>query len=396
MKVLVLNCGSSSIKLRLFEHPGDHQLGRGAVERIGEADDGLVTFATANGASHTQRMPIADHRIGMERLAQQLTEQGVLGDGPEVVAHRVVHGGGRFQTATRITDEVLAQLDRLTPLAPLHNPANVLGIQILRERYPSAEHIAVFDTAFHQTIPAYAACYALPSELAAEHGVKRYGFHGLSNRWASLCAAELLGKPLASLKMVVLHLGAGASATAIDAGRSIDTTMGLTPLEGLVMATRSGDLDPGVLLYLQRQCGYSAERLDQLLNRESGLKGLCGTGDLRDVLQLAQAGVGSAQLALDVYCYRIAKYVGAFYVALNGLDALVFTAGVGEHSAAVRRQVVERLAVLGLVLDEAANEKLVGSEGPLHAADSRGAILVVPANEELQIAREAAALVSGG
>lgn len=399
MKTLVLNCGSSSIKHRLFEMPGDRQLCRGAVERIGEPTEGVVAIETSNGQQHEKSIRIADHSAGVAALSEQLLATGLLQDdgneGPEIVAHRVVHGGSRFHAPTVVTDDVLDEIDRLASLAPLHNPANVLGIRLMRERFPKAKHVAVFDTAFHQTMPAHAARYALPRKLATEHGVRRYGFHGTSHRWASARAAELLGRPLAELKTVVLHLGAGASACAIDGGRSIDTTMGLTPLEGLVMATRGGDVDPGVLLHLQRQLGYTVDQLDKMLNRESGLVGLCGAGDLRDVLRLIEEGDADARLALDVYCYRIAKCVGAYAVALGGLDTLVFTAGVGERSAVVRRRVCDRLTLLGVELDVAANEAASAEDHSISKATSSASVLVVGANEELQLAREAAALVAG-
>ncbi|MEO1498071.1 MAG: acetate kinase [Planctomycetota bacterium] len=402
MKVLVLNCGSSSIKHRLFDMPGDRQLCRGAVERIGEATGGAATIEAVGAEPAKVEASIADHATGVGLLAEQLTATGLLGDaegapntnaGPELVAHRVVHGGERFHAPTPIDDEVLEELDRLTPLAPLHNPANVLGVRLMRERFPEAKHVAVFDTAFHQTMPPRAYRYALPRELTTEHGVRRYGFHGSSHRWAAGRAAEMLHKPIDQLKTIVLHLGAGASACAVDGGRSIDTTMGLTPLEGLVMATRGGDVDPGVLLHLQRQLGYDTDRIDRLLNRESGLVGLCGAGDLRDVLRRGSDGDEDAQLALDVYCYRIAKCVGAYKVALGGADAIVFTAGVGEHSPEVRRRVCEQLAVLGVTLDPSLNTAQSVADRLITDVASSVAVMVIGANEELQLAREASRLI---
>lgn len=369
MKVLVLNCGSSSIKHRLFEQPGDREVGRGAVEGIGPGGT------------------VPDHAAGLRLVCE------AIGAEPDVVAHRVVHGGERFVAPALIGDAVLAEVERLTPLAPLHNPANLLGVRLARERFPSARHVAVFDTAFHATVPDFAARYALPARLARDHGVRRYGFHGSSHAWASRRAAEVLARPLDSLRTVVLHLGAGASACAVGGGRSIDVSMGMTPLEGLVMATRSGDLDPGVVLFLQRSLGMGIDEVDRLLNRESGLAGLCGDADLREVLRRADEGDAAARLALDVYVYRIAKQVGAYAVALGGLDAVVFTAGVGERSPRIRREVCERLGLFGAVLDPAANEAPSNADRAIHAPTSRVALLVVAANEELQIAREAAALV---
>jgi acetate kinase len=369
VKVLVLNCGSSSIKHRLFEMPGDVELGRGAIEGIG-----------AGG-------PIPDHATGLQLICDE------LGADPDIVAHRVVHGGERFVAPTVINDEVVAELDRLTPLAPLHNPANVLGIRLAREWFPRATHVAVFDTAFHATLPLYASRYAIPKRLATEHGVRRYGFHGSSHAWASQRAAELLDRPIEELRLVILHLGAGASATAVLGGRSIDTSMGMTPMEGLVMATRAGDIDPGVLLFLERELAMTAAEVDHLLNRESGLRGYSEESDLREVLRRADEGDADAQLAVEAYVYRIAKYVGAYAVALGGLDAVVFTAGVGERSAPIRAMVAERLALFGAKLDAAANEASNSNDRSIQAADSRVALLVVATNEELQIAREAAALL---
>lgn len=370
MKVLVLNCGSSSIKHRLFEQPGDVELGRGAIEGVG-----------AGG-------PVPDHAAGLRQLCDE------LGCEPELVAHRVVHGGERFVAPTVIDDEVLAEIDRLSPLAPLHNPANVLGIRLSREWFPKATHVAVFDTAFHATMPLYASRYAIPKQLATEHGVRRYGFHGSSHAWASRRAAEMLGRPIEELRTVVLHLGAGASVSAVAGGRSIDTSMGMTPLEGLVMATRSGDLDPGVVLFLQSALGMAPDEVDRLLNRESGLRGYCEEPDLRTVLDRAANGDADAKLAVDAYVYRIAKYVGAYATALGGLDAVVFTAGVGERSEPIRAMVAERLAVFGAKLDSAANETASSNDRAIHADDSRVALLVIAANEELQIAREAAACLA--
>lgn len=369
MKVLVLNCGSSSIKHRLFEMPGDIELSRGSIEGIG-----------AGG-------PVPDHATGLQLICDE------LGAEPDIVAHRVVHGGECFVAPTIIDDEVITELERLTPLATLHNPANVLGIRLAREWFPRATHVAVFDTAFHATLPLYASRYAIPKQLATEHGVRRYGFHGSSHAWASQRAAELLGRPLEELRLVILHLGAGASATAVLGGKSIDTSMGMTPMEGLVMATRSGDIDPGVLLFLQRELGMSAAEVDHLLNRESGLRGYCEESDLREVLRRADAGDADAELAVEAYVYRIAKYVGAYAVALGGLDAVVFTAGVGERSAPIRTMVANRLAVFATKLDSAANEASSSEDRAIQTADSRVALLVVATNEELQIAREAAALL---
>lgn len=396
MKLLVLNCGSSSIKHRLFDMPSETEHCAGAVEGIG-SESSTAWIQTAGGEKVRSEQPIADHAAAVAIACEQLVATGLLGvDGPDLVAHRVVHGGESFSEAVVIDEAVIAAIERLVPLAPLHNPANLLGIRLLRDRFGSATHVAAFDTAFHRTLPEYASAYAIPRGLAREHGVRRYGFHGASHRWASQRAAELLGRPTEGMRTVVLHLGAGASASAVLGGRSIDTSMGMTPLEGLVMATRSGDLDPGVVLYLQRKAGLTAEAVDRLLNRESGLAGLAGSSDLRAVLERAGTGDKEARLAVDAYVYRIAKQVGAYAVALGGLDTLVFTAGVGERSAVIRAAVAERLGVFGVELDTAANAADSADDRSIQTSGSRVAVLVVGANEELQIARDAVVAVASG
>ncbi|MEQ8848857.1 acetate kinase [Botrimarina sp.] len=389
-RVLVFNCGSSSLKFRLLQWPEEIELCRGAVEPIGSSD-ATLRFATPGQDTESRSIDAGGHSAAVEAACERLLASGLLGgEGPDIVAHRFVHGGERFREPAVLDEESIEQIDRLSPLAPLHNPPNLIGVAEARRRFADARHVAVFDTAFHHTMPPHAARYALPAKLCAEHGVRRYGFHGSSHRWASRRAAELIGRPLQELKTVVLHLGAGASACAVDGGRSIDTSMGLTPLEGLVMATRCGNLDPGVVLYLQRELGRSADDVDRLLNRESGLAGLAGTADMRQIEQRAAEGDSDAALALDMYTYRAASFVGAYATALGRLDALVFTAGVGENSATVRRGVCERLAVFGVELDAAANEAASGDRA-IQSNTSPTAVLVVQANEELQIAREAVA-----
>lgn len=372
MRVLVINCGSSSIKHRCYEMPAERQVGGGAVEGIG----------LAGGPK--------DHHAGIEAVCSE------LGDPPDVIAHRVVHGGDRFGAAAQVTPDLLTTIEELTPLAPLHNPANLQGVRVAAEAFPGVPQVVVFDTAFHQTIPRFASQYAIPREVAQRHGIKKYGFHGTSHRWASERAAALLVQPIGSLKTVVLHLGAGASACAVDGGRSVDTSMGFTPLAGLIMATRAGDLDPGVVTFLAREAGMTAAELDAMLNRESGLKGLAGDADLRNVIAAADQGDAAAQDALDAYTYRIATTVGGYAVAMGGLDALVFTGGVGERSAVVRAAVGARLSVLGVAIDDAANDApSTENDRRIDAAGSQAAVCVIAANEELQIAREAAACVGG-
>ena len=297
-------------------------------------------------------------------------------------------GGESFSAPAVIDEAVIDTIRANIPLAPLHNPANLTGIQSARERFPGVPQVAVFDTAFHQTLPEYAYRYAVPERLYREHGVRRYGFHGTSHRYVRARVAEHLGMPLTGLNAVVLHLGNGASASAVQGGESIDTSMGLTPLEGLIMGTRSGDVDPALHAFLARNAGLSLDEIDALLNGESGLKGLCGSNDLREIHRAADGGESAAALALDMYCYRIRKNLGAYTAVLGRVDAVAFTAGVGENDARVRARCCADLAHLGIVLDPAANERPAGDPAAIHAADSRVQILVVATNEELQIAHE--------
>ncbi|EAR24131.1 acetate kinase [marine actinobacterium PHSC20C1] len=366
--VFVVNSGSSSIKWELLDAESGSVYSGGIVERIGEEGGGA-----------------ADHDDGMRQI---LTELG--NEHPAVVGHRVVHGGAEFTAATVITDEVEQRLEEISVLAPLHNPANLKGIRAARATFSTVPHVAIFDTAFHGTLPPEAYTYAINTELARDHGIRRYGFHGTSYRYVAAKSAELLGKDLADLKLIVFHLGNGASVCAIDGGRSIDTSMGMTPLEGLVMGTRSGDIDPGALFHLGR-AGLDLPQLDQLLNRESGLLGMTGTGDMRDVQAAADGGDARSQAALAVYYHRLRHYLGAYLVALGGADAIVFTAGVGENNGATRLATVEGLESFGIVLDVAANAEARRDERVVSASDSLVKVLVIPTNEELQIARESVA-----
>jgi acetate kinase len=370
--VFVVNSGSSSIKYQLVDVATEQSLVSGLIERIGEAGE------------------VPDHTAGMRLVLD------ALGPDRDIVAvgHRVVHGGPRFSAATLITDEVEREIDELSALAPLHNPANVLGIRAARLALPDVPHVAVFDTAFHQSLPPEAYTYAIDATLAAEHQVRRYGFHGTSHQFVSEQTAKFLDRPLGELKTIVLHLGNGASVTAIDGGRSVDTSMGLTPLEGLVMGTRSGDIDAGVVFHLARQAGLGIDELDTLLNRRSGLLGLTGTGDMRDVQEAASNGDEAALAALAVWRHRIRHYIGAYIAALGGLDALVFTAGIGENNALLRRRALAGLEFLGIEIDDDRNELASRSARYISPEGARVAVLVVPTNEELEIARQSSALVS--
>lgn len=366
MRVLVLNAGSSSLKFQLVDPASPETRVKGLIERIGEPGS-----------------DVPDHAAAARRVLEEL-------DGhPDAVGHRIVHGGTRFVVPTLIDDDVIAGIEALSSLAPLHNPPGVAGIRAARSVLPDVPHVAVFDTAFHATLPDHAATYALDRAVAEEHGIRRYGFHGTSFQSVSRNAARFLDRPIESLKMIVLHLGNGASACAIDGGRSIDTSMGLTPLEGLVMGTRSGDVDPGVLFHLTR-AGWSVDDLDALLNRRSGLLGLAGSNDLRDV---AAAGTPSADLAIEVLLHRLRKYVGAYAAELGGLDALVFTAGIGENAAWLRERVAERLEFLGIRVDTARNESGSGARR-ISPDDAPVSVLVVPTDEELEIAQQTFALTA--
>lgn len=369
MNVFVVNSGSSSIKYQLIDVATETSLLSGTVERIGDGGP-------------------ADHTEAMVGVLASL-------DGHEVTAvgHRVVHGGSRFAEATLVTDAVLADIEQLSALAPLHNPANLLGIRAAQVALPDVAHVAVFDTAFHQSMPAEAYTYALPVELAEQYGVRRYGFHGTSHKYVSERTAAFLDRPLESLRTIVLHLGNGASVTAIDGGRSVDTSMGLTPLQGLVMGTRSGDLDPAVLVHLHRVAGLSIDELDTLLNKRSGLLGLTGSGDMRDVQEAAANGSEAALAALAVWRHRIRGYIGAYIATLGGVDAVVFTAGIGENNALLRRRSLAGLEFLGIAIDDDRNELASRAERRISPDGAAVEVLVIPTNEELEIARQAVGLL---
>jgi len=384
----VLNSGSSSIKYQLFEMSDRSVLARGAAERIGEAGSRVV-HRELDGAEQTDSdTPISDHGMAIDRIVTILSESGVLSDGEGLagIGHRVVHGGETFFEPTRIDDDVVSVIRNLSSLAPLHNPANLVGIEVARERRPDLPQVAVFDTAFHRTIPPHAYHYAIPREWYEKHGVRRYGFHGTSHAYVAREAATFLGRSPEELNLIVLHLGNGASACAIAGGRSIDTSMGLTPLEGLVMGTRSGDLDPALIFYVARQSGASLDEIDKALSSRSGLEGLCGSADLRDVLARERDGDEDATVAIEVYLYRIRKYIGAYTAALGRVDVLVFTAGVGENSAEIRSRICQGLDSLGIEVDPERNGARDQGPRAIHVEGSRVDVLVVPTDEELEIA----------
>jgi acetate kinase len=391
--VLVLNCGSSSIKYQLID-VADGSVARGLVERIGEAS-GHLHHEGPDGEVDRDEV-IADHEAGLAAVLAVFDDTGASLTDSDVAAvgHRVVHGGVRFAEPVLITDEVVQTIEALSDLAPLHNPANLAGIRVARAALPDIAHVAVFDTAFHQTLPPHAFTYAVPDVWRTSHGVRRYGFHGTSVEHVRRRAAEVLGRDLVDCNLVVLHLGNGASATAVAAGRSVDTSMGLTPLEGLVMGTRSGDLDPAVVAHLVRVAGMSAENVDDELNRHSGLAALGGANDMREVHRRADSGDPAALLALEVYCYRIRKYIGAYHAVLGRLDAVVFTAGVGENDPDVRARSVAGLEPMGIQIDPARNQSSKLDARTISPDGAAVAVLVVPTNEELEIAGQALAVAA--
>lgn len=407
MRVLVFNCGSSSVKYELFETEPETSLAHGRAERVGaqNAENGSVLHHSQQGDDETTvAVPMPDHRRAIAEIVTALTsgDGAVLRSLDEVsaVGHRVVHGGERFADSVLIDDEVISVIEDCCELAPLHNPPNLVGIQACQELMPGKPQVAVFDTAFHQTIPRQAHLYGLPYEYYERHGLRRYGFHGTSHRYVTLEAAEAVserGISVEQQRIVTCHLGNGCSMAAVKGGRSVDTTMGFTPLEGLLMGTRCGDLDATVPLFLMEREGLSTDELDALLNKSSGLLGLSGvSNDLRDVLAAADAGNDRAAAAIEVFCYRVRKYIGAYAASLGGLDAVVFTAGIGENSVPIRAQSCAGLEFLGLEIDPTKNAAAVGLDSPVDISveGARAAVLVIPTDEELMIARDTASVLA--
>jgi acetate kinase len=384
------------VKYQLLDMSDGGRLAVGLVERIGEESSRFKH--TPRGAGSRERTePIADHEAALKAVAEELSRDGLGLDSPELAAigHRVVHGGRHFTEPTVIDDAVLAEIERLIPVAPLHNPANLTGIRTAQALRPDLPQVAVFDTAFHTTMPESAARYAIDVRTADEHRIRRYGFHGTSHAYVSRATAELLGRSPEEVNVIVLHLGNGASASAVRGGRCVDTSMGLTPLEGLVMGTRSGDMDPAVIFHLMRVAGMSTDEIDTLLNKKSGLIGLCGDNDMREIRRRIDEGDKEAQLAFDIYIHRLKKYIGAYYAVLGRVDAVAFTAGVGENASPVREAAVAGLEELGLAVDGELNA-VRGDEPRLISPEyARVAVAVVPTDEELEIATQTYALVNG-
>ena len=396
MNILVINCGSSSLKFQLINSESEGVLAKGLCERIGI--DGKLTYQPEGGEKTTSDKAMPTHTEAIQFVIDALTDEkiGVVKSLDEInaVGHRVVHGGEKFASSVVIDDEVLKAIEECNDLAPLHNPANLIGINACRELMPGVPMVAVFDTAFHQTMPSKAYMYGLPYEYYEKYKVRRYGFHGTSHSFVSKRVAELVGKAYDETKTIVCHLGNGASICAVENGKSVDTSMGLTPLEGLVMGTRSGDIDPAIMEFLAKKENLDIAGLMNVLNKKSGVYGLSNnlSSDFRDLSEAAADGNEIAELALDVFAYRVAKYVGSYTAAMNGVDNIVFTAGIGENSAIVRTMVCKYLGYLGIEIDEELNGKR-GQEIIISTPESKVKVLVVPTNEELAIARETVALV---
>ena len=395
MNVLVINCGSSSLKFQLINSESEAVLAKGLCERIGI--DGRLTYQPAGGEKNVSEKAMPTHTEAIQFVIDALTDAdtGVVKSLDEIgaVGHRVVHGGEKFAKSVVVTPEVKAAIAECNDLAPLHNPANLIGIEACESLMPSTPQVVVFDTAFHQTMPEKAYMYGLPYEYYEKYKVRRYGFHGTSHSFVSKRVAEIVGKPYNATKTIVCHLGNGASVSAVLNGESVDTSMGLTPLEGLVMGTRSGDIDPAIMEFIAKKENLDIAGIMNVLNKKSGVEGVSGvSSDFRDLEAAAKAGNKRAELAIDVFAYRVAKYVGAYTAAMNGVDNIVFTAGIGENCALVRIKVCSYLGYLGITIDEEANGKR-GEEIVISTPDSKVKVLVVPTNEELAIARETVALV---
>lgn len=396
MNVLVINCGSSSLKFQLINSESEKVLAKGLCERIGI--DGSLTYQPEGGEKVKSDKAMPTHTEAIQFVIDALTDAqtGVVKSLSEIgaVGHRVVHGGEKFASSVVITDEVKQAIEDCNDLAPLHNPANLIGINACQKLMPGTPMVAVFDTAFHQTMPEKAYMYGLPYEYYDKYKVRRYGFHGTSHSFVSKRAAELAEKPYDQVKTIVCHLGNGASICAVENGKSVDTSMGLTPLEGLVMGTRSGDIDPAILEFISKKEGLDIAGLMNMLNKKSGVFGLSNnlSSDFRDLEEGANSGNNEARIALEVFAYRVAKYVGSYAAAMNGVDVIAFTAGIGENSGTVRSSVLKYLGYLGISVDEEANKKR-GEEIAISTADSKVKVMVIPTNEELAIARETVALV---
>lgn len=394
MKILVLNSGSSSIKFKLFNMQKKEVIASGLVEKIGEINSYANLKVEKTKQKFQTRKPIPTHQDGFSIMQELFLESKTLENfsSLDAIGHRVVHGGEIFKKTTIVDNEVILKIEQISPLAPLHNPAHIEGIKSALQEAKGIKNVVVFDTVFHQSLPAFAYTYALPYEFYENLSIRKYGFHGTSHFYVSKTAADFLGIQRDKLNAITLHLGNGASATAVKNGKSIDTSMGLTPLEGLVMGTRSGDLDPAVMFYLSEQRNYNAKEIDQILNKQSGLKGICGTNDMREVIEKMQNGDEKATLAFEIFIYRIKKYIGSYYAILGRVDALIFTGGIGENSILVREKVCENLEHLGIKINK--NKPSKGKVTKLSTKDAKVQTLVVQTDEELEIAKQTLAALN--
>lgn len=397
MNILVINCGSSSLKYQMIHTETEEVLAKGLCERIG-IEGSCITHQPKGGDKATTQMPMEDHTKAVAAVIEKLTDPqvGVVSSLDEIdaVGHRIVHGGEKFASSVVITDEVIEAIEACNDLAPLHNPANLIGVHSCKALMPDTPMVAVFDTAFHQTMPPQAYLYGLPYEYYENYKIRRYGFHGTSHDFVSARAAELLGKQREDLKIIVCHVGNGASVSAVKHGKCVDTSMGLTPLEGLIMGTRSGDIDPAIISFIAQKENKTAQEVVDILNKKSGVLGLSGgiSSDFRDLSAAADEGSQRAKDALSAWAYHVAKYIGAYTAAMNGVDVIVFTAGVGENNVPIRAEVCSYLGYLGVVLDEQANQ-IRGEEREISTPESRTKVWIIPTNEELAIARQTAQLV---
>jgi len=398
MKILVLNCGSSSIKYKVYGMPEQTELAAGIIEKIGHSDS-FLKFNTKNGEKEIIKQEVKEHKAGIELIFKLLTDEknGVLKSLNEIgaVGHRIVHGGDEFMSSVVINQEVIDSIEKFSDLAPLHNPANLQGVYAIKKILPNVPNIAVFDTSFHQTIPQYAYMYAISYEYYEKYGIRRYGFHGTSHRYVAKRACEFLGLKPEESRLITAHLGNGGSITAIKNGQSIDTSMGMTPVEGLMMGSRSGNIDLGVLIYLMEKENLSAEQINEIINKKSGLLGISGiSADMRDIEAAIKQGNSRAKLASDMYKYYILKYISGYIAVLGGIDAIVFTGGVGENQPDMRKYVCDNLAFLGVNFNDDINKQTMGKEAELSFPNSKIKVAVIPTNEELAIAIDTEELVS--
>ena len=397
MKILVINTGSSSLKYQLIDMENESVLAKGLCDRIG-IDNSYIKHTRTGNDPVIINIEMPNHQAAIKQVIDALTDEdtGVIRDMSEIAAvgHRIVHGGEKFHDSVIIDDNVMAAIRECIDLAPLHNPPNIIGIEACQHLMPNTPMVAVFDTAFHQTIPQYAYLYALPYEMYEKHGIRKYGFHGTSHKYVAQRAAAMLGRPLEELKLVTCHLGNGASVCAVESGRSVETSMGFTPLDGLAMGTRSGSIDPAVVKFLIENEKMSTKEIDDYLNKKSGVLGISGvSSDFRDLEDAIEAGNERALLAIKIFCYRVKQYIGSYAAVMNGLDAVVFTAGIGENNPLVRGMIMENLDFLGLRIDPEKN-KVRGREMDISTSDARVRTLVIPTNEELAIAMETLKLIS--